>query len=177
MKHVKISVVFSLCLFFIFELCGCSIMKTDMDTYSKMAVENDVMPTVNELGKYEDLKIKNYSHNMLFFNSEAYTVIAKYDDKEFEKQKAGIESNYKFSKDIIEFDVSDSKLKPEFTLDGFEFRVLSEAYSEYGFPKDMYFIGINEDERKIAYIYFHDFDLDYIDSFEEFLIEDCGWEK
>ena len=88
MKQVKISVVFSLCLFFIFELCGCSIMKTDMDTYSKMAAEDKVMPTVNELGKYEGLKFKNYSHNMLFFNSEAYTVIAKYDDKEFEKQKA-----------------------------------------------------------------------------------------
>ena len=43
-------------------------------------------------------------------------------------------------------------------------------------PKDMYFIGINEEEKKIAYIRYHDFDLDRIDSFEEFIVKDCGWD-
>ena len=68
-----------------------------------------------------------------------------------------VESEYTFQKEIIELEYSDVKLKPSF-------------------PKDMYFIGINEEEKKIAYIRYHDFDLDRIDSFEQFIVKDCGWD-
>lgn len=176
MKQVKISVIIILCMIFIFVLCGCSIMKTDMDTYSKMAANDSVMPAVEDLGEYESVQFKYYFHDMcIIFHSESYIVVAEYSDN-FAEKKVLVESEYTFQEGIIELEYSDVKLKPSFTLDGFDFRVLSESYSYLGFPKDMYFIGINEEEKKIAYIRYHNFDLDRIDSFEEFIVKDCGWD-
>ena len=51
-----------------------------------------------------------------------------------------------------------------------------EAYDLY-YPKELVFVGVSQSRNEIAFIYFYDFDLDYIDrSFADFLIEDCGWE-
>ncbi len=64
-----------------------------------------------------------------------------------------------------------------FELDGYRFKMLST--SEYGlyYPKEIVFVGISEGNNEIAFVYFEDRDLDYIeDSFEDFLLDECGWE-
>ena len=84
--------------------------------------------------------------------------------------------------DLIDIQVEDRgeetvTRKTFFELDGFEFQMLS--LSEYGlyYPKEMVFIGVSEEDNAIAYVYYYDFDLDYISqSFPDFLIEECGWE-
>lgn len=64
-----------------------------------------------------------------------------------------------------------------FVLDGFNFQMLSNGEYKLFYPKTMAFIGISEDNNEIAYVFYHDMDLDYIgSSFSDFLIEDCGWE-
>ena len=54
-----------------------------------------------------------------------------------------------------------------------------DSVSDYGmmYPKQFVYIGISDELNEIAYVFYDDIDLNYIgSSYEEFLIETCGWE-
>ena len=63
-------------------------------------------------------------------------------------------------------------------INDYSFRVLdiNEEYSlEIDYPKRLVFIATNDQDNSISYTAFYDDDLDYIESLEEFLLNDCGW--
>ena len=51
----------------------------------------------------------------------------------------------------------------EFSVDNYDFRVIDKnGTNNTIFPKSFGMIGVSEDKKSIAYLYFHDGDLDYI---------------
>lgn len=155
----------------ILTVSGCSkyINDTDNEIYDKMAAENEVMPGLNEIGSYLELYTNKNTYNYLapIFKSETYTLIAKYDADEYEKQKSSIDKNYSFDTSLL-------NPEPEFDLDGFRFGLLCDKYIDY--PHTLYFIGFNDNDKAISYIYFYDQDLDVIDQpYDQFLREYSDW--
>ncbi|MBQ9085400.1 MAG: hypothetical protein IJY24_07090, partial [Clostridia bacterium] len=63
-------------------------------------------------------------------------------------------------------------------INDYSFRVL-DINEEYGleidYPKRLVIIVTNDQDNSISYTAFYDDDLDYIESLEEFLLNDCGW--
>ena len=61
-------------------------------------------------------------------------------------------------------------------VDGYSFRVLSSGEYEMDYPKEVVLIATNDETKEIAYLSYDDQDIDYIDSLDEFILDDCGWE-
>ena len=63
-----------------------------------------------------------------------------------------------------------------FQYDSFAFNVLDVNKYDLTYPKKLVFVGFSDKKQEIAYVYYYNFDLDFIDtSFGEFLKEECGW--
>ena len=125
-------------------------------------------PVIEDMGSYEDIDYYYFiqSHTSLFV-SETGVYICKYGEAEYAAQKAYLAENYVYEED-------DSKYTTE--IDGFTFRCLdSDTYYLY-FPKYAAIVGTNDETHEIAYLSFYDIDLDYIDTLDEFIVDDCGWE-
>ena len=63
-------------------------------------------------------------------------------------------------------------------IEGYHFRLLAECEDpeqHLDYPKRMFFVITNDTTREIGYLYFHDFDLDYIISMTDHILNDCGW--
>ena len=62
-------------------------------------------------------------------------------------------------------------------IDGYIFRMLS--FDEYGdelyFPKHIIFVGYSDESNEIIYGEFNDIELDFIESLEDFIQDDCCW--
>ena len=147
--------------------------RTDIGEYVQFADTNDVMPRLDALGETTDVVYKETQHSTLFFTSNARLLIASYDDATYESQKQAVTQTYTFEEDA--FTACNHTYDARFTVDGFNFGVLSmDAYGA-DFPKRFYCIGTSDSEHKIVYLYFTDADLDYIPSWETFLRQYCGW--
>lgn len=149
-----------------------SVVSTDLGEYEKIEDSNPILPSLTTLEKSEELKFKHFHKSMLLFSSDAYTLTAKYDDEEYIVAKSVIAAKYTFQTKAVE----ESNKSPTFSIDTFEFRVVSFDNFELTYPKKMLFIGTSDEKKEIAYIYYEDMDLDHINtSFEKFLKEECGW--
>ena len=60
-------------------------------------------------------------------------------------------------------------------IDGYSFRMLSTDEYDMNYPKDVALIATNDETKEIVYLSFHDQDIDYIDSMDKFILDDCGW--
>ena len=100
-----------------------------------------------------------------------------YSKEIFDRQKDSILNNYSFQETVVDYGEETIEKETNFEFDGFEFQMLSlKEYNLY-YPKQIVFVGISKKNNEIAFVFFDDIDLDYIsDSFEEFLVEECGWE-
>lgn len=148
----------------------------NIEHYKELTQSVDIMPKLNELGNYEDYSFKYHKDShFIFFMEQAYTLKVTYDDENYEKEKEALEDKYIYrSKKFTSY--GENNKEPYFSIDSFEFKILSDAYESLGYPKDIIFVGTSDEENTIAYVYFTDTDLDYIDtSFEEFLRNSCGW--
>lgn len=164
-----------------FEMFGTiTITSNNIQVYNNLKSENPdirLAPDVSDFGNYKDISFKYYKKHMLFFRSEAYTLTASYDKNTYLKEKEYFKNSYTFYKEPIcndpDLPLEDYKLKPNFNIDGYEFSVVS--HEDADFPHNIFFFGFNNKENKIAFIYYYDFDLDYIESFEEHIKDECGW--
>ena len=147
----------------------------DIDKWKYLEKKYSFLPSVDELGDYADLKFKFFHRDMALFESDAYVLKVTYGDDAFDQQKDSINNNYVMQENVYE---NGAEREASFTLDGFYFQMLSQSeYKPLYYPKTMAFIGISEEKNEIAYVFYHDMDLDSIsNSFSEFLIKDCGWE-
>lgn len=159
--------------FICFFLFG-SLSNSDINIYKEMKSTDDTAPDLKDFGKYEDIDFNFFRKHHFIWRSEAYTLKISYDKDTYIKEKKSFKKAYLFSKEPIVM-LKGKKLEPEFNIDGYDFRIVSDAYGEAEFPKYIYFFGFNDKENKIAFIYFQDSDLDYIESFEKFIKDYCGW--
>ncbi|MBR1535066.1 MAG: hypothetical protein IJ639_11915 [Ruminococcus sp.] len=162
---------------FIVALTGCSEIDTSADTYEKFAAENGIMPTIDSLSDCRSVQTMKYER---FDILPAYTLIAEYDAEHYPSAVNAVNEKYTFQMEPMTDKVEGNKLNPTFSYDGYDFSVLNlKKYckEDSEFPEELYFIGINREERKIAYVYFYDQSLDVASSLEHILTYYCGWSK
>lgn len=161
---------------FIHYLVG-TVISYDYDRYEEITRMYDTLPT--DFGEYEKRSFNYFQRNMIIFESHAYTVKLSYDKEEYAKEKKELDSEYSFHNETICIDSDEIEKEPEFDMGNFHFRIADiwedgSILNEY--PKIILFIGTNDVDNKIAYVFYEDLDQDFIyGSFEDFLRSECGW--
>ena len=149
--------------------------KTNLKYYEQFLQTDTVMPRLDALGDTLDLDFQRTRHVNILYTSTAYLLTASYNETEYEMQKQVVLQKYEFETETAT-NVSGNSFDVRFSVDGFDFGVLSLDRYNGDMPHRFYCIGTSDTEYKIAYLYFTDIDLDVIPSWEDFLRHDCGWE-
>lgn len=133
------------------------------------------MPSLSEIDQpIQTEYYKYYSEFGVFFTCDAGILICKYDDSTYKAQKNIVDTTYVFQTAPI--DVSGYDVEPIVNIDDYQFRMLSlEGEYNLVYPKFLAFIATNDAENEIAYIWFYDVELDYIESMTDLINNDCGW--
>lgn len=133
-----------------------------------------VMPKLETLGNITDTDfLYRYKINIIY-DLTVYRLTVSYDEEDYEKEKALLDSRYAFyTSPIFESEAKDHALAVDFEYCGYSFRTARDN-SNIGlyYPKRMFFVGTNDSERKIIYICFRDSELDYLTSFPSFFREE-----
>lgn len=144
------------------------------DHYTEVTKDFPKMPTLAAPGEVQNTDYYLYRLQMMIFMDESYTIICKYDEDEYQKQKELLEQNYVFQSEPLI--ANDHTCQAEVTVDGYLFRMVAIDSSEsFIFPKSMMFIATNDDTKEIVYIAYENLDLDYIDSLESHITDSLGW--
>lgn len=158
-------------IFLLLLLGNYSQVRTDIAKYEKdlLTIGNaaKLMPELDTLGDYTDIeytyKLKCYSIFMGFF-SDAFALFVTYDQDQYNTEKEKILSEYIFldapvmrSADTYELPVTELEYK------GYSFKIVpDEEYIDYCACKSFMMIGFNDETSEIVYMYYYDFDIDYI---------------
>lgn len=141
------------------------------DLYPQLDISSqDVFP-IHDVGTPSQIQYYDYSRiDMIIFTPQTETLFCQYLPEEYDAQLAFIEENYTFATEPLTAD--SYTCPPTFQLDGFQFRIMvvNDCY-----PKELIFVGTNDQTKQIAYLSFWDMDLDYIDGIESFIRNECGW--
>lgn len=161
---------------FILCITSCSNSSSNIESYlnSGTSIDSkakDIMPELEELPEYEDIEYKYTHMSLLIFESHSVALIVSYDDNTFESEKKKLDEQYTFLDRKIKSDFNESKYyipEYEFSVESYDFRVIDEkGTSNTEFPKSFGMIGISEEKKSIAYLYFYDGDQDYIGEEDE----------
>ncbi|MEG2289698.1 MAG: hypothetical protein RSA29_00385 [Clostridium sp.] len=165
---IAMIITFSLC------IAGCSNSSSNLENYLNTGTLIDskakgTMPELENLPKYDNIKYKYTHKSMLIFESNSVALIMDYDDNTFEIEKEKLDEQYTFLNEKVNSDFDKSKYyipQHEFSVESYDFRVIDKntTYNidNTDFPKSFGMIGISEEKKSIAYLYFYDGDLDYI---------------
>lgn len=145
----------------------------DLDQYeqdlAQIANAAQFMPELSTLGGYTDIKytytVKCYS-TIAGFYSDAFALFVTYDQTQYDKEKEEILSKYTFLEAPV-MRSSDTYTLPitEFKYKGYSFKVVpDEEYIDYSACKSFMLVGFNDELKRIVYMYYYDFDIDYIAS-------------
>ena len=147
----------------------------DIADYNQLVENIDCFPALDKLGDYEDYTFKHLHIDRGMFESDGYVLRVSYSDSEFAEVK-NVAEEYVYQYTVMNFGKETTERIAQFTVDEFSFKMLSVNEYDLYYPKRIAFIGISESTREIAYVFYCDIDLDYIDEpFEEFLVHECGW--
>lgn len=134
------------------------------------------LPWLSELEPYEDYRFNYTARWFYIFEAHSYVLIVRYDTDTYAQQKEKLEADHTWLTAYLPGESSDNEHNPVFEMDGFHFRAVEEKPHHY--PKYMLYVGTSDETREVAYIYFHDGDLDYLSpTVADFLREETGWDK
>ncbi len=159
-----------------FEMLTYKIDDEIGESYTDVCQNFDGMPTLVELGNYTKVEHYDYFSSAFgIFTCDADTLIVYYDSEDYQKQKTLLDSKYVFQE--AEMTSYKYACMPSAKIGSYSFRTLNieEYYSKIDYPKKMVFIATNEQDCSISYTAFYNDDIDYIESLENFLLNDCGW--
>ena len=147
----------------------------DINDYEKYVSEvkyaEKFMPDYkNDIGTYDNIdfgyQLNVYSYFMGFC-SDCITLIATYDDVNYELEKNKVLNKYEYlSEPFKEKDGDYIFPVATFEYDGYIFKIV--PYYHYWSNSDdlacksFMMVGCNDFENKVAYLYFYDFDIDYL---------------
>lgn len=172
---VVVAMVLSLGLAVFGEFSMLTQMKGDdaLETYSVVAAEIPEFPEVSELGAPERTEYYHFSSIFaVFFDCDCDILICSYDDDEYTRHKEMLDTQYKFRQEPAA--AHGHQVEPTAMVDGYEFRMV-ESKKAFSFPKRMVYVATNDEVGEIAYLYYVDEDLDWIDYMEEHIQNDFGW--
>lgn len=143
------------------------------------ASQQSLLPNLDQVG--QPLKIEYfeyYTAGFIIFTNDVHTLICQYAASEYETQKALLEETYIFQ--TAPMTAYEYSCSPTAKIGDYQFRALATD-GTYGntiiYPKFMYFVALNDKTQEIVYLSAYDDDLDFIQSLEEFLKVDCGWNR
>ncbi|UOQ49824.1 hypothetical protein MUN88_07050 [Gracilibacillus caseinilyticus] len=133
---------------------------TRLDEHAK-----DMMPALDDLLEYEDVEYVYTHKRILLFQAHSVALIVQYDEETYEGAKEKLADHYTFLNHEISSDHSEETIIPdyEFAINSYTFKVAKgneESHTHY--PKSFGMIATSDEKQRIAYLYFYDFDLDYI---------------
>ena len=136
------------------------------------------MPSAESLGAPDDALFMYYRRSCAIFRSDCDSLILTYSPEEYAARTAELDRQDLFHTKPLstQFHTPEVPLYPEFDWEGWHLRYLKMDGTPLCYPTEMVLVGTNDRESSIAWIYFTDFDLDWISSHEDFLLEDCGWQ-
>ena len=138
---------------------------------SSYGTAKGLLPPVDELGEYNDVQFSYKKVDSFIFVSEGIALFLDYNEVNYALAKSYVEGKYTFI-DQPCTTYSDSK--------HFDFPVASFMYKDYSFriaptlqtnesTGETYYIcksfvmtGYNESMSSVAYLYYHDFDIDFL---------------
>jgi hypothetical protein len=184
MKNKKNMIVIAVIMIFVLLSAGLSAFfifgtrektSTDIDKWHVLQENYPCLPAVDEMGEYTEIQFKHLQkNNSIFFLSNAYILKSTYPKDQYEKQKKHITNNILYDETVNN---RGEQINASFAFDGFSFQMLSLEKYNFLYPKEFAFVGVSDTTNQIAFVFYSDIDLDYIDtSFDVFLTEECGWE-
>lgn len=176
MKFTKKSNV--LIIFLISCLCLSSCTRkyssTKEDAYENYVAElsyaDQFMPKLEELGEYTSVFSSRRTPNDIFFDTtDSVALIVQYEKEQYDMQVDRIMRKYRF---IVEG--ADYLMDVDANVSGFDFKVVDDNrfYGELLHTLlvyDLLFIGFNETDCKVAYLYYWDHALDCIKDLDKFI--------
>lgn len=168
MKKLKLILIF-----FIVSssIIGCNKTSSNIKNYLHTGTKIDtnsigIMPKLSSLPKYESVDYR-YTHiSHYIFESDSVVLAVKYDKDTYKREKELLFENYPFLNRKIKFGFDDNKYcipENEFSINSFKFKVIDKSSNDNTqFPKSFGIIGTSDKKNSIAYLYFYDFDIDYI---------------
>lgn len=152
-----------------YEIINCYENEELQEQYAENC--DSFMPELSELSKPEKIEYYRYEGNQFVFEWESRILICKYSEGEYLQQKASLDEKYVF---MLDDRTNHQELVTN--IDGYSFRVLSSGEYEIDYPKEVVLIATNDKTKEIVYLNSCDQDLDYIDSMDEHILDECGWE-
>lgn len=153
------------------EINKSSFSINNIEEYYEACEKDGAMPPIStkEFEPCDNIEFY-YEQNLWVIISERwYKLTMSYNESEYQKQVKRTESEYDFISDEREPD----SYEKTFEYGDYIFRVCQPYY----YPKEMSFIGFDEMNHKICYIFFSDFELDITDDFPEFFNQHSFVEK
>ena len=163
--------IVAILLIFVLSNIGCSRSSSDIQQYlTRDSVidtkAKDIMPNINDLPVHENMQYISTHKSMILFESDSIALIVDYDNEIYEAEKSKLDEKYTFLKEKVKSTYDETKYfipENEFSINTYNFRVIdSSQSSNIEFPKSFGIIGTSDEKKSIAYLYFYDFDLDYI---------------
>ena len=136
-----------------------------------------LMPDLGEIGDPEQIELYESFHAVFIFMGETDHLVCRYTPREYARQKELLETKYVFQDSEIY--LWDEPYEYSAVVGDYTFRILS--LEEYGpdekfyYPKEFLLIGTSDKACEIVYMAYDDFELDYIPSLEEFILDECLW--
>ena len=147
--------------------------------YATVQSDHSLMPSLSDMGQTPNLECYYVYSEYSIFHSETDYLICSYTPEEYAIAKERLETEYIFQQEPIPNE-NHVACEPMIEIGDYQFRLLAvegydreEHYMMY--PKYLYLIGYSDDAHEIVYIAFEDWDLDYIDSLEDFVVNRCSW--
>ncbi len=130
----------------------------DADRYHKQLNE-----MLEELGNYDSYELNSRKRIQIVFESHGMTLVGEYSEENYEKQKKYILENYEFASKIdannFKYELTkDSAF--EFDINKWHFVLLNENDEVYYIPEYFRMVAFNDEENKIALLYYSDQDMD-----------------
>lgn len=151
-------------------------VETDIAKYSDhlhgIGSAERMMPALDSLGNYASLeysyKVHCYSTFVGFF-SDGYALCVTYDESQYEHRKTEALTSYAYLQEPAIAEDGDYLLPvTELDYKGFTLKIVpDEDQFTYCPCKSFMMIGFNDTEYKILYLYYYDFDIDYIAAADE----------
>ena len=133
----------------------------------------DYMPQIEELGEYKQLRVARYDESALIYYTKNIVLVVEYDQENYQKQQDKIEKENVFISETTIHDVPKSYESDYFAhVNGFYIRVVKDSIVGSAMDHD-YYIGFNDAEQKVAYIFCRDDECTRFDVIGDYIQEYC----
>lgn len=179
MTNIKNKIlILLLCFCLCFSSCSKRYSSSNEEDYEEYISEvydaNLYIPKPDELGDYESLLVGRRTCNDIFFDTtETVSLIVYYSEDNFDLAVDQIENKYEFIGSSL-----DNYQDYEAEVNNYSFRVDSNSLAEMTChpsgvivlePIQSLIIGINEEEHKIAYLYYWDIEIHEMEDLDSFI--------